>query len=429
MRQNDQREQGSIAMTAIVGLMATSLILAVLLVVEGGLRSSRRAGDSANALQVADAGVNAAIKEVANAPASVNTLGPIEGDVGTGKYVFSAQRVGSTPTWNLTSTGTDRVGVQRRIMAQAEAEPLFRRPIHVESMTLVGSGSILESYSSPTARCTRNGHLSIKDPNSLSFTSSGGGSSMQNCHWITDSTASHSMDGCVIPSTEAQLSVAIPNWSNITGPGRCPNNTTLTRREAPIIPLPGVVAPPAAKRDFTVSALLCDASNPLIAKKVYVADSVTLDTGCYVSGYTAADRPSATTPPPKAVEIYSKNYAIGANGGNGSIVNPPQSPFCTGAADHYCAGWPGVLSLNVIEDGIVRVRGGLSQGHFWGSIYAPNGTFEIANNAPQATFWGASVTQNFDGKAQFTWRFDDNMLRVIGSGRYGVTRWREEPVA
>ena len=52
------REDGSVALMMLVVMVVTLLLFAFIVTVEVGLRGSRRAGDSANALQVADAGVN-----------------------------------------------------------------------------------------------------------------------------------------------------------------------------------------------------------------------------------------------------------------------------------------------------------------------------------------------------------------------------------
>ena len=57
-------DRGSVAMAMLIIVIVTGLIVALLATAEFGLRSSRRAGDSANALQLADAGVNDAIKAI-----------------------------------------------------------------------------------------------------------------------------------------------------------------------------------------------------------------------------------------------------------------------------------------------------------------------------------------------------------------------------
>src|SRR6266545_3277513 len=57
-------ERGSVAMALIVIVVATVMVVALLVTKQIGLRSARRAGDSANALQLADAGINDAAKAI-----------------------------------------------------------------------------------------------------------------------------------------------------------------------------------------------------------------------------------------------------------------------------------------------------------------------------------------------------------------------------
>src|SRR6266540_2084051 len=57
-------ERGSVAMALIVIVVATVMVVALLVTTQIGLRSARRAGDSANALQLADAGINDAAKAI-----------------------------------------------------------------------------------------------------------------------------------------------------------------------------------------------------------------------------------------------------------------------------------------------------------------------------------------------------------------------------
>ena len=57
-------ERGSIVAVLLVAIIATMLAFAFVGTMEFGLRDSRRAGSSANALQLADAGLNDAMKTI-----------------------------------------------------------------------------------------------------------------------------------------------------------------------------------------------------------------------------------------------------------------------------------------------------------------------------------------------------------------------------
>src|SRR3954449_12580062 len=107
-RRDDER--GSIALVMIVMLVTSTLTLAALTTAEAGLRSSRRSGDSANALQLADAGLNDAVKAV-GASASATIDSGVISLGGAGSYRYTAQRDPLASIWHLTSTGTDPRGV------------------------------------------------------------------------------------------------------------------------------------------------------------------------------------------------------------------------------------------------------------------------------------------------------------------------------
>jgi Tfp pilus assembly protein PilX len=57
-------EEGSIVLMMLIMLVVTALVVTTIAVTQQGLRTSRRAGDSANALQVADAAINEALAEI-----------------------------------------------------------------------------------------------------------------------------------------------------------------------------------------------------------------------------------------------------------------------------------------------------------------------------------------------------------------------------
>src|SRR4051812_23240399 len=73
-------ERGNMVIAMMVLMVATGLIAASTALVYRGLKTSRRSGDSANALQLADAAVNDAVKEIGSAvgtslPLTTKTLG------------------------------------------------------------------------------------------------------------------------------------------------------------------------------------------------------------------------------------------------------------------------------------------------------------------------------------------------------------------
>lgn len=432
-----QSDEGSIAMAVIVILVATSLVFAVVAVVEKGLRSSRRAGDSANALQVADAGINAAVQYIPTLPASTTEIGPIDSVVGSGKFVYSARKV-DNQTWNVTSLGTDRSGLQRRITAQALAQPLFGRPIYIRATGKLHAGTTLDSYASHTARCTGQGILSFDDPLLMRFTGSGGGNA--NCQADFDSTWTHSMDGCEVPSHEADLGVSLPLFNNesppkpLTGPARCPDPPRYRRAAPKMNPQP--VRRPAtwdfptsgidpAGRTFVCSPTIGTAPNTdygmLQQGKTYYYSQVRLLDGCNL-----ATAPSTAQP----VRIFSSDITLGVNSGGSSnnTVFAPQTPFCPAnwnsgsLVTGYCAKWAMLLQLNLMGSGNVTFNNKMR--YFWGVINAPSGS--VVLDPSDLVAWGASVSNNLTSSAQFTWHFDEALRTEIGSGFFGVGNWREE---
>src|SRR6266511_3915424 len=92
-------ERGSVAMALIVIVVATVMVVALLVTTQIGLRSARRAGDSANALQLADAGINDAAKAI-----TAHTGGFSGGSsLGTaGSYAYTATKDGAV--WRLAAS-------------------------------------------------------------------------------------------------------------------------------------------------------------------------------------------------------------------------------------------------------------------------------------------------------------------------------------
>src|SRR5687768_11571106 len=139
-------EEGSVALVMVIMMVATTLTLALLATAESGLRASRRAGDSANALQLADAGLNDAVKAVATS--AQPTLDSGEVSLGAaGSYRYTATLDPSASVWHVSSTGVDPSGVKRTVNADAVAESLFGSALFVQSNLSVPAGGTLDSFS------------------------------------------------------------------------------------------------------------------------------------------------------------------------------------------------------------------------------------------------------------------------------------------
>src|SRR5437879_4269834 len=120
-----EKDEGSVPLTIMVVFVVTFLVVGLLLVSQSSLKFSRRAGDSANALQVADAGVNDAIKAlVAHVNDTRFELTTTLGVSGT-YHVIAAKDATKAGTWHIDSTGVDPTGVKRHVLADGVDQPLF----------------------------------------------------------------------------------------------------------------------------------------------------------------------------------------------------------------------------------------------------------------------------------------------------------------
>jgi hypothetical protein len=450
-------------------------IAALLIVVMSGLEGSRSSGNSANALQVADAGVNAAVQFIPTLPASIATVSPQSATVGSGTYTYSATKV-SNQLWNVTSIGRDASGRQRLIKAQAVAVPLFGQPIYVKSLTNYFTGSVLESYSDSSNICTKEGFLTVEDPLSLKWTSSGGGNANCQRSLLGNADWKYTVDGCRYPGLEEDLDDPLPlkaspfgSNDDLMGDGRCPPPPD-TKRTTPKLDLRAVDYPDSGVgnrlRDYT-----CDPTEPatatdssggnytsLTAGTVYVARAFTLRRGCSIQ--LPVTTPPTPWNPEKATKIFAGSFIVGsATGSSNEFVNPPQAGFKADAsstacpayaiapsgAGHsggfvgstaYCKLWPAQLELHVTssaasstcttrgQTGCVWFNKQLAR--FWGVVNAPEGNVKIESS--NFEMFGASVSKAFDSDSQFRWYFDAALLKAIGSGRWGVANWREEPL-
>ena len=416
MKDRMQRdEDGSIAITIAVMFIATGLVFAMLAVVEQGLRVSRRSGDSANALQVADAGVNDALKAV---PTAATTAFTRSGSVGTARYTYTAtpdSSVDGQVVWHIDAMGTDSAGVRRRVRADAVGEPLFSQPLFIRANANFGSGVLLDSYANGTSSanmCTGHGVLGTNTPLQMVFGTRGRGGGVVNCRgggW------SYSMDGCVSHGDGTQ---PLPPY----GPGQCPpppDTQALADGQLPFLEATtrGVVF------DFSGSTLTCDAGRPLQGGRTYSYNQVNLLNGCAIANPTAGD-----------VTIFaSTSLDVGSRGGSNDVINRPPTgssatTLCGATAtasvpgNYFCPGWVSRLQVNMVGGAPVNINN--NQMKFWGTIFAPRSLLTV--NGAGCEMWGAVVANTADTHAQFTWHYDDSLTRV-GTGRFFLNNWREEP--
>lgn len=435
-------------MAMIVVLVTTSLVFAMILMVDQGLRASRRAGDSANALQVADAGINAAVQLIPTVPQSSTSVGPEVGTLGGGTYRFSASKV-SDQVWNVSSVGRDKAGLERRVVAQAVGEPLFARPLYIRASATFKSGMTLDSYSGPetaATRCTRLGILTVNQPETLDF----GGNTGPNCQAAAyGSTWSYSIDGCEFPGDESDLAKPLPSKNDsalkpkqdVIASSKCPPAPD-SRRTAPrITPLPvaepTLIKPGYTKVGNTSTPLTCDATRPLKWGTVYLASTLTMLSGCKLDISTGSPTRSQLLAFPVLVYAYSIDIGVDSGTASDNVINAPQASFCNGIdysnpnaskfpVSGYCAQWVSLLRLNAIgSTGTVTFRN--KARFFWGVLNVPEGQINVTSE--QLEVWGAGVGSTMATGSGFIWHYDDSLGRTVGSGRFLVANWREEGTA
>jgi hypothetical protein len=382
-------EQGSVALALLVILVATTLVVTLLVVTEAGLRGSRRAGDSANALQLADAGINDGAKAI-TANASSFSRGPVSlGNAGS--YTYTATKDGAV--WHLDSTGTDPTGVKRRVLADAVDQPIFGNAFFAASgATIKGTA---DSYTGPTDRCsidpgTGFGSGVVGSNGTINFT--GGGNT--NCHGV------YPADGCTFYGQ-----ASIP-----TGTG-CPPPPASTTTGQKFIP-PPVTVPAGLTSEGTLSC----PNNGTIPSGTHLYTDIILRDGCKVTGAQAATLYATST------------VTVGTDSGScKSVVNAPVTGSCTSFPNGwYQTGWPSTLRINVAGNGSVSFA---NHAIFWGVIDAPNSPVSAAGGGtPQVDVFGSVVGASAAASAQFAFHFDRSLLQQFSTGEYLITNWREEPV-
>ena len=464
MARRPSDERGSIPIMMAILLVVSALVMATLDTVDVGLRSTRRAGDSANALQVADAGVNDAIQQAPTVPRSTGTF-TRSGSLGSsGTYTYTATRDPiRTELWHIDVLGVDQTGLRRRIVADAIPASLFNSPLFVNSGLNLASGVSLDSFSAGTsinALCTGKGILGTNEPATMSFGNVGQGQGVNNCKKMLglDPLWDYSMDGCTSFGDGSQ---ALPPM----GTGRCPPEPatfkTPPRRFTPArVYAPGSTNNPSVA-DFRGDNLICDPSqtpssdpSPTLANrtvssltggKIYYYDTIELRDGCTISS-PVLNTTAGGIDIDKPVYIYGTSRVdIGNRVGQGGNVNRPpsgnvsvcgttaSSTLADGRANpayYYCPLWSAGLRIRMLSgaggaanSSVVNIRSNGTK--FWGSVEVPSGSFTLTGS--QIEVWGAAASNSASSNAQFTWHFDDALV-TISHGQYGLATWREEPL-
>lgn len=459
-------DDGNMVILLSVIFVAGALIVMLLDVVHGGLRSSRRAGDSANSLQVADAGVNDAVTSVGDQPSGlpVGTSFTRSGGIGDGTYTYTATldqyqitATHTAPIWHIDARGRDGQGVERRVRADAVPESVFSQAIFVKGAGVFGTGLAVDSYVSGTSlanTCNGLGTVGSNNANQLTFGGPGNpnNNSHNNCPW-KPSGGSWPVDACIAYYAPEDLTAgSYPPYTGQTG--HCPTIRTApgtypgTWKTAPLFDAGTVTGPggtPAA-------ALDCDDATTLVAGQIYYVTSLELDDGCRVSGGDPT-RPivaDLSAPQPGAVRIFVTGSVEIGSGANDMINEPPHShPSVTGpcgatgaltngiawgnaqnamAPSWFCPGWPRTLQIYKIGgNGNVRFNGNGMK--VWTTIAAPEAP--AAFSAPQMHVWGALIASSSSGASQqspqWGWHYDESLDAVL-TGRYRLANWRECPI-
>ncbi len=449
-------ERGSVAIAMMVMTVTMALTAALLTTVFRSLKVSRASGDKANALQVADAGVNEAVKTVKNAAPSAAvhcngfpTLPAFvqNGGIASGSYRYcAAQDVdpAGKVVWHIDSTGRDASGAERRIRVDARSEPLFPNAINVVAASSFSSGFSVDSYRDELNRCTLKGKVGTND--AANFTFGSNGNSSENCQNVPNGAYKYPPDGCVSYSRDGN--VAIPASS--IGIGQCPAATTTMES-------PEFFAEPTNPPDSydypsggsgIGAALVCANPAPsagpgvtvvsgLVPGKVYFFATTKLLAGCKVDPALAAT-PVVFPAMNRPVRIHTQSLTIngGVGGGLNPVNQPPNSATICGPSHVpagnplYCPGWAGALQVEVLAGGSGVTFSG-NHSTFWGAIRAPSSVVNFTGGGgSQYEVFGALVASSVNaggggGGTQAKWHYDES-LGSLTSGRFYPQNWREE---
>jgi hypothetical protein len=433
-------DHGSMVIGMIVILVATGVIVATIALIYNNMRVTRRAGNSANALQLADAAVNDAVKDLASTLGT--SLGPKVKSLGTaGSYTYSASLDPAASVWHIDAWGTDTSGVKRHVRAEAVPESLFSNAFFVDSALNLPSGVAMDSFvdgSSLTRTCTRKGILGTNTPASLTFKSSGGsGNGQQNCtdavYYAGSNQWQWPVDGCVGYYDANATPVWPPNYGQKNW---CPG-LPYTSVSSPKYSIPSVSVPSgttfvtqqsaAGNANQSWPQVPCDATHPIPGGARYYVSQVTLLPGCKVS---AANGPALvyTT---GAVNIGIQNGGSNNNKNLGmnapDTANPLLCPTYAGndwlgtSRSLYCPGWSSNLQIYMTDGNTNTINFG-NAARFWGVVMGQNA--KIAT-APQVEIWGALRVAGLVGSAQLYLHYDE-ALGSISTGVFRLKNWREE---
>ncbi|HVA43518.1 MAG TPA: hypothetical protein VNF50_08550 [Acidimicrobiales bacterium] len=405
-------EDGSIILFLAVSVIAGTLVVALMGEVLFGISLSARSGASANALQVADAGINDAVQQI---PYVAGTSFSRTASVGNGTYSYTATEDSTySYVWHIDSVGTDVTGVKRQVKADATASAEDLLPIYINGTGSLSAGVTLDSFTSgldTATGCTGQGILGVSDGSNLNFTGSGVGNS--NCD------SSYSMDKCAV-----YYSGSSPPPLPAQGTAKCPPSPQ-TYYVSPAFPLSNPASPPGSPQ----SSYTCSASNPLTFGSIEYATTVNLANGCYVE-------PSSSSSGPAVIYLPSSGSLTisGTVNSPTSLSSADQTTYCPGYANwtysdlnsnpaiSYCPDWSGKL--------IVYTAGASINisGHtlFWGVINAPSSTFNIPASANHLQMWGSLVVGSMNAGAQANFHYDQSLANLTQSS-YTLSNWREEP--
>lgn len=414
-------ERGSIVMAVLVIFVAGLLAATTASLVQSGLRSSRRAGDSANALQLADAAVNDAVKRVTDYSGPVSPLPTIAvtGSLGgAGSYTGTATMESAT-AWRIDAVGVDATGVRRRVKATAVAESLFANAVFTQSTMNFHSGSSVDSFvnglNQPNT-CTRKGFVGTNSPATTDLSVSGGGGGVVNCTQGT-SDPDVTYDGCVGYADDEP----VPGFLNAPGTG-VPTGCGAARKDTPRF---SVDPPDSSGITLQPSPLVCTATT-VLTPGTYRYPSVTLQDGCSLAAAATFANP---------VKLYSDG-AIKIGTTTNAKINQPSSSCPNTASSgsdyfpsgsplwYYCPGWAGRLQIFGSGSGSVVFE---NNSEFWGIVVAPSYVLGGGSGNPQAKVWGALVGSSLATNAQFAVHYDES-LAALTTGRFNLASWREEPL-
>jgi hypothetical protein len=380
-------------MAVLVSMVVSLLIVSVLVTTQIGLKATRRAGDSANALQLADAGINDATKAVT--AHSTDFSG--SSSLGTaGSYTYTATKDGLT--WHIDATGTDATGARRRVRADAVDQPIFGNAFFsLSSATVKGTA---DSYTSPTDTCSSPGTGVIGSNSTITFT---GGAGAKNCG------GAYPVDGCIF---YGQTSVPPDaNGNPSIAAGACPPAPATFTTTQKFVP-PPVTVPASLANE---GAFTC-AANGTIPSGTHLYSSLVLNDGCQVA-----------SPGPAVLYVIGAVTVGTVSGSCKSVINKPAGACAsTFPTSWYQSNWASRLQISVAGNGTVSFA---NHALFWGVIDAPT-SLVTANGGgtPQVDVFGSIVAASADSAAQFAFHYDKSLGQLLTTGQYQLSNWREEPL-